>query len=223
MPTLNTLSSLLIMAVVVALIIVCDVRQERRETPGRHQKKSTPVIQTNILPDTKPRHVPQNVNLLHEAEQATASLNMRFAVWLTKRVGDMWTAYAFAFLALIGLLGILGILPPIIVLLVQWFSQTFLQLVFLPILSVGQSVLSRHQELQAEEVYHHMIQVNQDADAIKARQDEHSAQLGTLVAQMEGMEDRVTDHVVEQLMVRLAQMQGSPTLAGQPLRVTSQT
>lgn len=96
-------------------------------------------------------HVPQNVNDLHRAEQT--GLNTKIAVILTKCTGTMWTAYGFLFLALIGLAGILGMLHPVVIVFIAWLSQTFLQLVLLPIIMVGQNVLSRKQELQSDETF----------------------------------------------------------------------
>jgi hypothetical protein len=99
-------------------------------------------------------HKPRNVNEQHKGELEASGFNTRIAVGLTKSVGTMWTAYSFAALAIVGLLAILGLLPPLVVVLVAWLSQTFLQLVFLPILSVGQNVLGRHAELMADEEFH---------------------------------------------------------------------
>jgi hypothetical protein len=99
-------------------------------------------------------HKPRNVNEQHKGELEASGFNTRIAVGLTKSVGTMWTAYSFAVLAIVGLLAIIGWLPPLVVVLVAWLSQTFLQLVFLPILSVGQNVLGRHAELMAEEEFH---------------------------------------------------------------------
>jgi len=65
----------------------------------------------------------------------------------------MWTAYTFAVLAIIGLLAILGVLTPLVALLVSWVSQTFIQLILLPIIMVGQNVLGRKSELQADEQF----------------------------------------------------------------------
>ena len=66
--------------------------------------------------------------------------NGRLAVLITKGVGSMWCAYAFAALALISL-------PDAIhqgtVAVVSWISQTFLQLVLLSVIMVGQQVLRR--------------------------------------------------------------------------------
>jgi uncharacterized membrane protein len=98
-------------------------------------------------------HRAQNVNVLHQAEIAVAGFNTRIAIALTRSVGSMWTAYSFVLLALVGLLAILGLLPPIIALLVAWLSQTLIQLVLLPVIMVGQNVLNRKTELQAEEQF----------------------------------------------------------------------
>ncbi len=127
---------------------------EEEKTPApvspktHHTHQLTSLFQHNPL-----LHKPQNVNVQHKAEQEAGGVNTRIAVALTKSVGTMWTAYSFAVLALVGLLAILGWLPPIVALLVVWASQTFIQLVMLPILSVGQNVLGRHAELMAEEQY----------------------------------------------------------------------
>jgi hypothetical protein len=107
----------------------------------------------------------QNVNALHKAEQAAAGFNTRIAVGLTKLVGTMWCAYVFTILALVGLFGLLGWLNPFVFLLATWISQQFLQLVFLPILSVGQNVLNRKTELQADQQFIDIEQIMQHLDA----------------------------------------------------------
>jgi len=84
------------------------------------------------------------------------SLNGRIAVVLTRIVGTMWCAYAFALLALVALpdaLGSGGLLP-----LVQWVSQTFIQLVMLSVIMVGQNILATASDRRADMTY-------QDADA----------------------------------------------------------
>ena len=83
--------------------------------------------------------------------------NSTLAVKITKGVGTMWCAYAFAALAFVSL-------PPAIrsgsaVTLVSWISQTFLQLVLLSIIIVGQNVLAAAADKRAEATY-------EDADAV---------------------------------------------------------
>jgi hypothetical protein len=67
-------------------------------------------------------------------------VNGRIALALTAAVGTMWCAYAFAILALVVLPQAIngGLLP-----LVQWVSQTFIQLVMLSVIMVGQNILAR--------------------------------------------------------------------------------
>jgi hypothetical protein len=84
------------------------------------------------------------------------------AVQITKLVGSMWCAYAFAILALISL-------PAAIqqgtVATVSWISQTFLQLVLLSVIMVGQQVLAKASDKQAQQTY-------DDAEAVLQLTDE---------------------------------------------------
>jgi len=82
--------------------------------------------------------------------------NGRFALLLTTAIGTMWCAYAFAVLAFVALPSALGggLLP-----LIQWVSQTFIQLVMLSVIMVGQNILSRAADKRADMTY-------QDAEAI---------------------------------------------------------
>lgn len=142
------------------------------------QTQAHPHYQTSLLFHHEPhQYQPRNVNRLHEAEQATAGINTRLAVALTKGVGTMWTAYTFVVLAVIGLFAILGLLSPIVALLVAWTSQTFLQLVFLPIIMVGQNVLGRKQELQADEQFRTTMSTYHDIEEILKHLSAQDAEL----------------------------------------------
>lgn len=85
----------------------------------------------------------------------------RFNTWLavkvTNGVGTMWCAYAFAALALVSLPAAILSRNPVV--LVSWISQTFLQLVLLSIIIVGQNVLAAASDKRAEATY-------EDADAV---------------------------------------------------------
>ena len=87
---------------------------------------------------------------------AIERFNTAFALKITAVVGSMWCAYAFAALALFGLpsaihAGTGGV--------VQWIAQTFLQLVLLSIIIVGQNVQAAASDERAENTY-------QDAEAV---------------------------------------------------------
>jgi hypothetical protein len=77
--------------------------------------------------------------------------NTYLAVLITKSVGTMWAAYLFAIIALVSLpQTILALLKGDTVIAVIWLSQSFLQLVLLPIIIVGQNVISASQDARAE-------------------------------------------------------------------------
>jgi hypothetical protein len=85
-----------------------------------------------------------------------ARFNTAFALKITRAVGSMWCAYIFAAIALFGLPsaihdGLGGV--------VQWIAQTFLQLVLLSIIIVGQNVQASAADERAENTY-------QDAEAV---------------------------------------------------------
>ncbi len=88
---------------------------------------------------------------------APARFNSWFAVKVTSGVGTMWCAYAFAALALVSLPQ--AITSHSAVTLVSWVSQTFLQLVLLSVIIVGQNVLATAADKRAEATYN-------DADAL---------------------------------------------------------
>ncbi len=71
-----------------------------------------------------------------------AAVNEWLALHITNAVGSMWAAYLFALLAIAGFPGF-GASPAQYV---QWLSQTFIQLVCLSIIIVGQNIQSRASE-----------------------------------------------------------------------------
>ncbi len=78
-------------------------------------------------------------------------MNERIAVWLTHRVGSMTTAYLFCALALVSLPSVL--VSHNVLVMVSWLAQTFIQLVLLPIIIVGQDVASRRVEATIMETH----------------------------------------------------------------------
>ena len=77
--------------------------------------------------------------------------NNALAVFITKRVGTMWAAYVFALISLVSFPQALqAFLRGDTVTGIAWLSQSFLQLVFLPIIIVGQNVISASQDARAE-------------------------------------------------------------------------
>ncbi|MGB8214031.1 MAG: hypothetical protein WCE68_10780 [Anaerolineales bacterium] len=108
-------------------------------------------------------HVPKLVLSHHvhatvHGEGPIARFNTRVAVTITKSVGSMWCAYVFALLALISLPAAIASHDPVII--VSWIAQTFLQLVLLPIIIVGQNVQSAASDARAESDHETLVSVH---------------------------------------------------------------
>jgi hypothetical protein len=102
------------------------------------------------------QHVPRLVtrreiqDLVHGVG-TVGELNRRLAVVITKSVGTMWAAYVFALIALVSFPQALAAFQRGDMLTaITWLSQSFLQLVLLPIIMVGQNVISASQDARAE-------------------------------------------------------------------------
>lgn len=77
--------------------------------------------------------------------------NQMLAARITTMVSTMWCAYLFAVIALISLPGALRTHNTIVI--VSWVAQTFLQLVLLSIIMVGQNVASESVEQKINETH----------------------------------------------------------------------
>jgi ribosomal protein L12E/L44/L45/RPP1/RPP2 len=121
-------------------------------------------------------HKARNVNIIHKEEQSQGGLNARLAVWLTNNVGTMICAYIFAF---IGINSLFGAVTGNLLLSATFgaFSSYFLQLVLLPALAVGQGVLGRHSELQADEAFKTTMSTYHDIEQIMQHLSAQDAEL----------------------------------------------
>jgi hypothetical protein len=116
-------------------------------------------------------------------------LNARFGLKITLVVGTMWAAYAFTILALFAL-------PSAIkqgtYFVVVWLSSSFLQLVLLPIIIVGQNIQAAAADKRSEDTY-------KDAEAVLRESEEIQKHL---LAQ---------DEAILGIVTRLEQLQGGGT------------
>jgi len=98
----------------------------------------------------------------HLTKNEQVGFNGRLALLITAAVGTMWCAYLFAVIAFVSL-------PAAIqggtATLISWIAQTFLQLVLLSVIMVGQRVAALASDKQAEETY-------KDTEALLKLQDE---------------------------------------------------
>jgi hypothetical protein len=112
-------------------------------------------------------------------------VNGRIALILTTAVGTMWCAYAFALLALV-------VLPQAIqggmLTLVQWVSQTFIQLVMLSVIMVGQNVLSRASDKRADMTYQDAEATFHEAEQIQAHLKAQDEAMNALLDKVEALE-----------------------------------
>ncbi len=109
-----------------------------------------------------------------------ARFNKRVAVAVTEKVGTMSCAWAFCLIALLSLPATLAgfsvfshVFPKVLVnahliLLVAWVAQTFIQLVLLAVIMVGQSVQSVASDARAAKTF-------EDCETLLDRLDEHTA------------------------------------------------
>jgi len=95
-----------------------------------------------------------------------ASLLERFGDRITSVVGTMWAAFAFALLALTSLPAALATGETLVI--VAWVAQTFLQLVLLPIIMVGQNVHSRRAERRENETHTAVMAAHRETQEILA-------------------------------------------------------
>jgi hypothetical protein len=96
-------------------------------------------------------------------------VNGKVALVLTTIVGTMWCAYAFALLAFVALPFALPGQPTGGVLqMIQWVSQTFIQLVMLSVIMVGQNILGKASDKRADMTYKDADATFHEAEQIQA-------------------------------------------------------
>ncbi|HEY8787106.1 MAG TPA: hypothetical protein VIN63_11575 [Candidatus Limnocylindria bacterium] len=90
----------------------------------------------------------EQIHALVHGTSRMGRFNAAVAVRITKIVGTMYCAYVFTLVALVALPA--AIQQGSVTVLVNWLSSNFLQLVLLPIIIVGQNVISVAQDARAE-------------------------------------------------------------------------
>jgi len=123
------------------------------------------------------------------AEIKPKTLNERLGFGITKRVGTMWAAYVFFALTLISLPAVIIKGDP--VLIVGWIAQTFLQLVLLPIIIVGQNIQASAAEKRAIMTYEDAAAVLEEAIKIQKHLDHQDSSLAHLISRLEELETKL--------------------------------
>jgi hypothetical protein len=94
-----------------------------------------------------PRAVRFDPKEIRKAVGEVEGFNAKLALLITRSVGTMACAYLFAVIALISLPAALS--SGQVIIIVAWIAQTFLQLVLLSIIMVGQTVQSAASDVRA--------------------------------------------------------------------------
>lgn len=123
------------------------------------------------------------------AADAVQGFNGRVALALTKAVGSMWCAYLFAGLALLALPAALQ--SGSVLAMVQWISQTFIQLVMLSVIMVGQQILGGAADRRAEMTYKDADATFHEAEQIQRHLAAQDAALNQLLANVAALEARL--------------------------------
>jgi hypothetical protein len=130
-------------------------------------------------------------------------VNGKVALIITAVVGTMWCAYIFTLLALISLPAAISSGQAIII--VAWIAQTFIQLVLLPIIIVGQNIQGKASDKRSEQTY-------KDAEAILSECLQLQQHLQAQDTILDDVVDRVKRH--HQELQRLSALVGPGAGAG---------
>jgi len=93
-------------------------------------------------------------------------LNAKIGLKITLIVGTMWCAYLFTVLAIVSAPS--AFTSGNMLIIVGWIAQTFLQLVLLPIIIVGQNVQSAAADARSQATYDDAVAVLEEAKQIQA-------------------------------------------------------
>jgi len=119
-------------------------------------------------------------------------MNARFGLKITMVVGTMWCAYAFTVIALFAL-------PSAIkqgtYFVVVWLSSSFLQLVLLPIIIVGQNIQATAADKRSEDTYKDAEAVLKEAEEIQKHLLAQDQAISDIVDRLEKMMSHEEDKV----------------------------
>ena len=122
------------------------------------------------------------VSKRHQFSKAKLELNERIGLAVTKRVGTMWAAYVFFGLSLVSLPAAISSGNEIVI--VSWIAQTFLQLVLLPIIIVGQNIQAKASDERAIATYEDAGAILEEAKQIQEHLKAQDVTIANLTAQL---------------------------------------
>jgi len=143
----------------------------------------TPVLHERLAERKKEKPVKVADQL--PKENAFDRFNAALAIKITNGVGTMWCAYVFTIIALISLPSVLK--TGNLISIISWVAQTFLQLVLLSIIIVGQNIMAAASDKRAEATYKDADAVLHTSLQIQAHLLAQDVLLDSLLTQVAGM------------------------------------
>jgi hypothetical protein len=122
-------------------------------------------------------------------DTAIARFNNRIGLAVTKSVGTMWAAYVFAAITLVSLPAAILSGQPIII--VAWIAQTFLQLVLLPIIIVGQNLQAAASDQRSAATYEDAGAILEEAKEIQVHLESQDAMISALLDKIQSIESAI--------------------------------
>ena len=111
--------------------------------------------------------------------------NAKVGLRITLVVGTMWAAYLFTVLALVSAPSAFG--TGNLLIIVAWIAQTFLQLVLLPIIIVGQNVLAKSADARSQATYDDASAILVESQQIQAHLLAQDARIEELLAEVKAL------------------------------------
>jgi hypothetical protein len=124
-----------------------------------------------------------------QQESAVHKFNAKLGLAITNRVGTMWAAYLFFGLTLVSLPGAIASRNTIVI--VSWIAQTFLQLVLLPIIIVGQNIQAKSADERAIATYNDADAILHDAKEIQEHLNTQDEAIGDLLDKVAKLEAKL--------------------------------
>jgi hypothetical protein len=108
--------------------------------------------------------------------------NAKVGLKVTVVVGTMWCAYLFTLIALVSAPSAFKTANSLII--IAWIAQTFLQLVLLPIIIVGQNVQAAAADARSQATYDDAVAVLEEAKQIQAHLEAQDAAIDKIVTSL---------------------------------------
>ena len=116
-------------------------------------------------------------------------INNRIGLRITRSVGTMWAAYVFAILALISLPA--AVMSGSAIIIISWIAQTFLQLVLLPVIIVGQNIQAAASDDRASATYQDAGAILEEAKQIQLHLAAQDAAASKLMDRIVALEEKI--------------------------------